>query len=305
LRLREHARGPLTAAELAYWQRLRDADASLPLDRPHGANLACHGRAINTRLPREATTRLLQDAARAYRTQINDLLLLALAEAVCRWTGRPEVLVQLEGHGREELFPEIDLSRTVGWFTSLYPVRLAPVDDIASSIKAIKEQLRQVPGNGLGFGVLRHLGDDACRAALAAVPKPAITFNYLGQFDQSFDEDSLFAPAAENAGDERDSRAPLGNWLTLNSQVYGGELALSWSFSSEVFDDATVQRLADDYQATLLALIEHCCQVANGGVTPSDFPLAALEQSQLDVLPVAPRAIADLYPLAPMQQGML
>ncbi|RZI79125.1 MAG: non-ribosomal peptide synthetase, partial [Pseudomonas sp.] len=116
---------------------------------------------------------------------------------------------------------------------------------------------------------------------------------------------SLFAPAAENAGDERDSRAPLGNWLTLNSQVYGGELALSWSFSSEVFDDATVQRLADDYQATLLALIEHCCQLANGGVTPSDFPLAALEQTQLDALPVAPRAIADLYPLAPMQQGML
>ncbi|MCS4283364.1 amino acid adenylation domain-containing protein/non-ribosomal peptide synthase protein (TIGR01720 family) [Pseudomonas sp. BIGb0278] len=305
LRLREHARGPLTEAELAYWQRLRDADASLPLDRPHGANLACHGRAINTRLPREATTRLLQDAARAYRTQINDLLLLALAEMVCRWTGRPEVLVQLEGHGREELFPEIDLSRTVGWFTSLYPVRLAPADDIASSIKAIKEQLRQVPGNGLGFGVLRHLGDDACRAALAAVPKPAITFNYLGQFDQSFDEHSLFAPAAENAGDERDSRAPLGNWLTLNSQVYGGELALSWSFSSEVFDDATVQRLADDYQATLLALIEHCCQLASGGVTPSDFPLAALEQTQLDALPVAPRAIADLYPLAPMQQGML
>lgn len=306
LRLGEHARGALGEAELGYWrERFVGCDAGLPLDRPLGENLACHGRAINTRLPREATAQLLQEAGRAYRTQINDLLLLALAEVVCRWTGRPDTLVQLEGHGREELFPEIDLSRSVGWFTTLYPVRLTPAGELASSIKAIKEQLRQVPGNGLGYGVLRHLGDDACRAALAAVPKPAITFNYLGQFDQSFDTDSLFAPAPENAGDERDSRAPLGNWLTLNSQVYGGELALSWSFSSQVFDDATVQHLADDYQATLLALIAHCTQAAAGGVSPSDFPLAPLTQAQLDALPVAPRDMLDLYPLAPMQQGML
>ena len=141
-------------------------------------------------LDAERTRQLLQQAPAAYRTQVNDLLLTALARVLCRWSGQPSALVQLEGHGREALFDEIDLTRTVGWFTSAYPLRLTPlqVEEAAgqgASIKAIKEQLRAVPHKGLGYGVLRYLADESCREALAALPLAPVTFNYLGQFDLS------------------------------------------------------------------------------------------------------------------------
>ncbi|PMZ61575.1 hypothetical protein C1X25_28355, partial [Pseudomonas sp. GW247-3R2A] len=130
-----------------------------------------------------------------------------------------------------------------------------------------------------------------------------ITFNYLGQFDRQFDDAALFVPSTEGNGVAQDPSAPLGNWLTVEGQVYGGELALSWGFSREMFNTATIQRLADDYAQELNALIEHCCGVEVPQVTPSDFPLARISQVQLDELSVA--TLKDLYPLSPMQQGML
>ncbi|WP_259698894.1 condensation domain-containing protein, partial [Pseudomonas chlororaphis] len=155
-------------------------------------------------------------------------------------------------------------------------------------------------------GALRYLGDEAARQALAALAVPRITFNYLGQFDGSFDEqDSLFKPTGEAKGEDQSPLAPLSNWLSLDGQVYGGELSLSWTFSTQMFDAATIQRLADDYAEELKALVEHCCEPGQGGATPSDFPLAGLNQQQLDRLPVALAQVEDLYPLSPMQQGML
>ncbi|MEG3012646.1 MAG: condensation domain-containing protein, partial [Pseudomonas sp.] len=123
--------------------------------------------------------------------------------------------------------------------------------------------------------------------------------------DRQFNESALLVPATQGSGQAQDPEAPLANWLTVEGQVYGGELALQWGFSREMFEAATVQRLADEYAAELKALIEHCCATPAGQVSPSDFPLARLTQPQLDALPVAGPAIADLYPLSPMQQGML
>ncbi|MGV8295394.1 condensation domain-containing protein, partial [Pseudomonas aeruginosa] len=111
---------------------------------------------------------------------VNDLLLTALARVVCRWSGRAEVLVRLEGHGREDLFEDIDLTRTVGWFTSLYPVRLSPRQNLADSVKAIKEQLRAIPSRGIGYGLLRYLGSAEARRTLETLPEGEIVFNYLG-----------------------------------------------------------------------------------------------------------------------------
>jgi amino acid adenylation domain-containing protein/non-ribosomal peptide synthase protein (TIGR01720 family) len=224
---------------------------------------------------------------------------------ICRWTGETSTLIQLEGHGREELIDGIDLSRTVGWFTSLYPIRLTPEAALADSIKQVKEQLRAIPNKGIGFGALRYLGDDVARAALRDLPEARITFNYLGQFDGQFDEAALFVPAAESAGAEQSPLAPLANWLEVSGQVYGAELKLSWTFSREMFNEATIQRLADDYASELATLIGHCCEPGNNGITPSDFPLATLNQAQLDGLPLAVAEIEDIYPLSPMQQGML
>ncbi|MCO8171812.1 amino acid adenylation domain-containing protein, partial [Pseudomonas sp. 21LCFQ02] len=251
----------------------------------------------------DLTQRLLQQAPAAYRTQVNDLLLTALAGVVCRWSGADSALVELEGHGREDLFDDIDLSRTLGWFTSAYPVRLTPAAELGASIKQVKEQLRSVPHKGLGFGVLRYLASEASGQALAQLPVPRITFNYLGQLDAEFEQGALFEPAQESAGEEQSRLAPLGNWLVFNGQVYGGELSMDISYSGQMFARSVMEDLACDYAAQLTALIEHC--QAPQGFTPSDFALAGLSQAQLDALPVPVEQVQDIYPLSPMQQGML
>ena len=306
-RLQTHAQSPSLQAELRFWQaQLQGADADLPCDNPQGSLQNSLALTVGTHLDSSYTRRLLQEAPSAYRTQINDLLLTALSRVITRWTGGDSLLVKLEGHGREDLFDDVDLTRTVGWFTSMYPLALTPAQSLADSIKGIKEQLRAVPDKGLGFGALRYLGDEQAREALGGLAQPRITFNYLGQFDGSFEDDAtqaFFTPTGERAGSDQSEHALLGNWLEINGQVFGGELNLSWSFSREMFSEATVQGLADAYAQELKSLIEHCCASTQQGVTPSDFPLARLSQVQLDQFALA--GADDVYPLSPMQQGML
>ncbi|RCL26006.1 non-ribosomal peptide synthetase, partial [Pseudomonas sp. AFG_SD02_1510_Pfu_092] len=305
-RLASHAGSAALHAQRDYWLQLLAGDhAELPRDNPQGSLANTHAGTAVTRLDAERTARLLKQAPAAYRTQINDLLLTALARTLCRWSAQDNLLVQLEGHGREDLFDDLDLSRTVGWFTSLFPVRLTPGHDLGQSIKAIKEQLRAVPDKGLGYGLLRYLGAADLRAQVQRGAQARVTFNYLGQFDASFDAGALFSPSAERAGRTQCAGAPLGNWLSITGQVYGGELCLEWTYSTDMYQPATIDALAQAYQQALAELVEHCCDARQQGITPSDVPLARLTQAQLDSLPVAAGQIADVYPLSPMQQGML
>ncbi|WP_122372348.1 condensation domain-containing protein, partial [Pseudomonas savastanoi] len=305
--LQAYAQSPALAQELDYWQtQLKDVSDALPCDHPHGGQQQKHALSVVTQLNGEQTRQLLQDAPAAYRTQINDLLLTALARVVSRWTAQPHALIRLEGHGREDLFDTLDITRTVGWFSNLYPVRLTPQATLADSLMTIKEQLRAVPDKGIGYGALRYLGSESARQTLQALPLGSIVFNYLGQFDGSFDaQGALFTPSAESSGASQSADAPLAAPLSINGQVYGGELRLSWTFSGAVFERDTVQRLADEYAVELQQLIAHCTREGVAGVTPSDFPLARLSQSQLSNLPIPAAQIEDIYPLAPMQQGML
>ncbi|TBU87323.1 non-ribosomal peptide synthetase, partial [Stutzerimonas kirkiae] len=281
----------------------------LPCDNREGSLQGHRAGHAQTRLGQTHTRQLLQQAPSAYRTQANDLLLTALARVIARWTQQDDVLIQLEGHGREDLFEDIDLSRTLGWFTSVFPVKLSPKAGLPASIKTIKEQLRAIPDKGIGFGALRYLGDETAKQALSDLPEPQITFNYLGQFDGSFGEgentSAFLIPAVESSGASQSAQAPLGNWLSINGQVYGGELRLDWSFSQEMYKEETIQRLAQEYAEELEALIAHCADKNTFGLTPSDVPLAGLSQPRLDALPILARDIEDIYPLSPMQQGML
>ncbi|OMQ33003.1 non-ribosomal peptide synthetase [Pseudomonas putida] len=310
-RLQAYAGSESLREELNWWQaQLAGPSAELPCDHPQGGRQHRHAQTVSVRLDSERTRQLLQQAPSAYRTQVNDLLLTALARVLCRWSGHESALIQLEGHGREALFDELDLTRTVGWFTSAYPLRLSPsnIEEAAgqgASIKAIKEQLRAVPHKGLGYGVLRYLADEPSRRRMAGLPAAPITFNYLGQFDQSFAADALFHPLDEAIGAAHDAQTPLPNELSVDSQVYGGELVLRWTFSAERYEPQTINELADAYLGELCSLIEHCLGADAGGLTPSDFPLAKLTQAQLDALPIAAAAIEDVYPLTPMQEGML
>ncbi len=204
------------------------------------------------KLSREHTEQLLKRAPAVYGTQINDLLLSALSRALCRWSQQPSALILLEGHGREDLFESIDLSRSLGWFTSMFPVRLRPDgDDIGQSIIDVQAQLAGVPQKGIGYGVLRHLAGPDISAQLAALPQARVTFNYLGQFDQSFDEQALLVPALEETGDNYSLKANLGNWLEIVGQVYDGQLALRCIYSSQRYRAGTMDALMSDYQREL------------------------------------------------------
>ncbi|TBU87902.1 non-ribosomal peptide synthetase [Pseudomonas dryadis] len=307
-RLQVYAHSETLKAELGYWQScLQGSAIDLPCDSPQGGLGISLAQVVSTRLDQALTHKLLKIAPKAYRTQVNDLLLTALSRVLCRWCEQSSVAIQLEGHGREALFDELDISRTTGWFTSLFPVKLTPAADLDGSIKQVKEQLRQLPNKGIGYGLLRYCGDADSQSALAALAEPRITFNYLGQFDGDFaaDQGALFVPAFESAGAARSPLGELGNWLSVNGQVYGGELELSWTFSQGMYRAETVQVLADDYGRELAALIEHCCSAQHYGVTPSDFNLVTFNQAQLELLPVAAQDITDIYPLSPMQQGIL
>ncbi|MBK4998717.1 amino acid adenylation domain-containing protein [Pseudomonas sp. S31] len=306
-RLAGHALDPATQAESAYWQAaLSHCQEALPCDFPEGAARQADAAFVSSQLDATRTRQLLQQTAQTYRTQINDLLLTALSRVVCRWTGEPSALIRLEGHGREDLFDDLDITRTVGWFTSVYPVCLTPQAELGESIKAVKEQLRAVPNKGIGYGMLRYLGDEPTRQALAELPRGQIVFNYLGQFDQAFDESTaILAPSGEYSGAKQDAAAPLPALISINGQVHEGVLQLNWTYSTQVFHRETLQGLANDLTQELEGLIDHCLNPAMAGLTPSDVPLAGLDQAQLDQLPVPAGDIADLYPLSPMQQGML
>ncbi|WOH53420.1 non-ribosomal peptide synthase/polyketide synthase [Bradyrhizobium sp. sBnM-33] len=304
-RLQDYAASPELATELSYWVDRR-ANADIPCDDDHGGtDYVADADEVLLTFERELTQRLLTDAPSAYRTQINDLLLASLARAVWQWSGQDDVLVELEGHGREDLFGDLDISRTVGWFTTAFPVQLAGGSQNPSSlIKTVKEDLRGIPGRGLGYGVLRYLGSEQQRTALSDIAEPKIAFNYLGQIDGGVDDTALFAMASESAGPSRDASSPLRRWLSVNGTVREGQLRLSFGFGRKRYRRETIEQLAGLYEAALRELVEHCTSGACG-LTPSDVALSRLGQADLDRLELDWREIEDIYPLSPMQQGML
>jgi amino acid adenylation domain-containing protein/non-ribosomal peptide synthase protein (TIGR01720 family)/FkbM family methyltransferase len=299
--------------ELGYWCSPERAGAALlPTDLPaaRAANLEGTTRRAEAALDAQATHALLHHVPPVYRTQVNDALLAALAMAFAEWTGGGPLLVEMEGHGREEeRFPGVDLSRTVGWFTALYPVLLpAPgPGGPGALLRAVKEEMRRVPGSGVGYGALRWLvpGSEAARA-LASLPEAEVRFEYLGRLDApGSGGEGMFALADGSVGRGMDAAAPRSHLLEVTCGVVGGRLEVSVGYSEAVHLHATAQRLADGFVAALAALVEHCARPDAGGYSPSDFPLAGLDAAALDALLGAERGIEDVYPVAPLQEGML
>ncbi|HEX8131372.1 MAG TPA: amino acid adenylation domain-containing protein, partial [Pyrinomonadaceae bacterium] len=308
--LRQHSSSRVIREELNYWMALPyERVSTLPLDTPEGRNTEACARTVSVALDAEATRALLQDVPQVYRTQINDALLTALALSFARCVNRQELLVELEGHGREELFDGVDLSRTVGWFTSAFPVLLdtSEAETPSAALKSIKEQLRRVPHGGIGYGLLRYLNDDAEVAAqLRSLPAPEVSFNYLGQLDGMLDDSSLFAFTTEAGGAvTRDAEAGRGVLLEINACVANNRLHVDWTYSEELHTRASVEKLAQEFVSSLHAIILDCLSTEACSYTPSDFPLARLDRQKLDELLAAHSDATDVFPLSPMQQGML
>ncbi|WP_437975237.1 amino acid adenylation domain-containing protein [Sorangium sp. So ce295] len=280
--LRERAERGGFDGEIEHWRRvIGPAAPRIPVMSQDGDNTVASARTVTVTLSEEATTQLLTQAPQAYRTQVNDLLLTALAHTLCEWSGEDSALVELEGHGREDLFEDVDVTRTVGWFTAIYPVRLAPDRaDLGRSIQGIKEQLRQVPNKGVGYGALRALSRSG--GGLAGAPEPQIRFNYLGQFDQAFEADGPFRPADEAAGLPVARQNRRDRWIEISGMVVGGRLTFGWTFSASVHDEAQIELRARRHVQWLEELTRHCLRDDSGGVTPSDFPFVELAQDELD-----------------------
>ncbi|MGW4061459.1 non-ribosomal peptide synthase/polyketide synthase [Amycolatopsis sp. NPDC004747] len=297
-RLAEHS----FDAELPYWTEALDGvDPDLPVDAA-GENTAGSARTVVVGLDAGTTDALLHQVPEVYRTQVNDVLLSALGRVLARWTGRERVLVSLEGHGREEIFDDLDLSRTVGWFTAEFPVALTlPATegrrptDWGPTLKAVKEQLRAVPGKGLGYGSL----------ALPGAPVPQISLNYHGQWTTGGDAEGLYRGWGGDLGADIDPERPRGTLLDVVGIVDGGRLELAWTYSPEVHREDTVRGLAEQVAAALREIVAHCATPEAGGRTPSDFPLARLSQSEVDAVAGDGRAVEDIYPLTPLQAGMV
>src|SRR6185437_16839451 len=290
-------------AELAHWRQLcQQAQPVLPVDGV-GPNTVGMMRSLRVALDVERTNALLAQVPEVYRTQINDVLLTVLAAAVSSWTGHDQVVIDLEGHGREELIDGIDLSRTVGWFTTLFPLALpaTPGLDWGVRLRAVKECLRAIPGRGLGYGALRYLTDVPELSWLS----PQISFNYLGQFAWPAAADGPFVGVRGGLAADAAAETTRAHLLDVVGAIEDRCLQLTWYYAPGIHRPATVQALAEAMLHGLEEIIEHCAQPGAGGRSPSDFPLANLDQGAIDRVAGSGHGIEDIYPLTPMQAGMV
>lgn len=285
-RLTDYAQSETLKQEMGFWlSQFKRGHGFIPIDFQSGDNIEASERTVVVGLNAEETADILKAVPAAYHAQINEVLLTALTETFYHFTGLRQLLVDLEGHGRADLFADVDLSRTVGWFTTVSPVLLDLKGSRSrgESLKMAKEQLRQVPHQGIGFGLLKYLcADQGIREQMAALPNAPIVFNYLGQFDQQGAATDIFAPAKESKGLERSSLGRRSHIIEINGSVSGGKLQFEWKYSENLMTSMTIARLAQTFIAELRAIIDHCKSTETSGFTPSDFRLAKLNQKKLD-----------------------
>ncbi|EST38551.1 hypothetical protein N566_06885 [Streptomycetaceae bacterium MP113-05] len=254
-RLAELVRSGGLDHETAYWQKTSGA-GDIPCDGA-GSGTYRDLAVESVQLGHAETQALLHRVPAVFRTQINDVLLAALGRVLAGWAGTP-VTIALEGHGREELFDDVDLSRTVGWFTTLYPVTLdVPTGDWGQALKTVKKGLRKLPGRGLGYGALRYLSEPGSPAqtALTVAPHPRISFNYLGQWGDTTSETGLIRDRLDGLGADQAPDQPRPHLIDIVAAVSDGELRIDWMHSPTTHTPATVRRLAEEYLTALRQII--------------------------------------------------
>jgi amino acid adenylation domain-containing protein/non-ribosomal peptide synthase protein (TIGR01720 family) len=280
--LGRYARSETVAKEAGYWLSLPwERVSPLPADLG-GENAMESVKVVSTALDVDDTRVLLQDLPDRFKTQVNEVLLTALAGAVQGWTGASTLLVDVEGHGRESVIEGVDLSRSVGWFTSLFPVLLEVgfESGLLAALKSVKEQYRAIPGKGLGYGLLRYLhGDEAVSRRLGELPKAGLSFLYLGRMDQTASE-GLFGATTEPVGPSQGPREKGWHLLEVVASVTGGRLRVNWVYSENLYQRSTVEMIAESFLDSLRAIVRLPAEAE--AHTASDFPGARLGQRELE-----------------------
>lgn len=256
------------AGEAPYWRAV--VGTTSRVEPPDSVSVA---EQVECALSAEETEQLLRVAPAAYQTHINELLLTALALAIGSET------IDVESHGREPLFDEIDLTRAIGWFTAIYPVRFElPSTDLASAIRFVKQKVREIPHGGVGYGVLRYIARNQDLTSAARVK-----FNYLGRVDDLIPENPLILGLVTDAAEaDQDPRNPRSHPFEVTAVVLADRLRIAWAYSGNRHSQAEMEELANRFRKALAAIIAHCAGVVQKG-----------------------DAGAESYPLSPMQQGML
>jgi phthiocerol/phenolphthiocerol synthesis type-I polyketide synthase E len=287
-RLQDLAQSDDVRNELGFWL---DKDwsyvAPLPVDRAAEpeANTQGSARSVGIALSAEETAALLNEVPAAYRTSMEELLITAIVQSFERWTGERSLLIELQGRGREAGPDDLDLSRTVGCFRTHYPLLLDLGDawEISDVVKGIKEQLRSVPAQGLGYGLLRYLSDDPeVVERLRSLPAAEIGFSYSGDASELLSESALFGPAAALNAPAYSPQTRRSHLVDITGSIREGRLHLEWLYSEQLHDRATIERLAASCRESLQSIIEHSLSSDASGYTPSDFPEAGLSQQDLD-----------------------
>ncbi|MBN1993050.1 MAG: amino acid adenylation domain-containing protein [Anaerolineae bacterium] len=315
--LSEYAQSDALRAEAAYWLNELPAQAArLPIDYPPAENTEASARVASASLDIEATHALLHQVPALYRSQVNEILLAGLALTLARWLAArgmdlKPLLIDLEGHGREEIGPGLDLSRTVGWFTTLFPVSLRLAVDASpeQAIQLVQQTLARIPRRGLGYGLLRYLNGEADLAAqLRALPQAEVSFNYLGQFEQAPPAgDFRLLPLSTTRRLTGPARGPANHRshpLEVDCYIADGHLYVDWTYSELAHQQTTIAALADSFTTILRSLIAAGQAGQGRRYMPLDFPLARLDRPTIEQWVNNP-SIEDIYPLSPLQQAML
>ncbi|MCR8843450.1 amino acid adenylation domain-containing protein [Paenibacillus sp. SC116] len=297
----------MTSEEVAYWQAIESKEIHpLPKDMECEHLLERDTELMTVTWSKKETDQLLTHAHRAYKTEVNDLLLAALGRAVTSWSSVDRIRINLEGHGREDIIPDLDITRTIGWFTSMYPVVLEAGSDmeLGRYIIEVKENLRAIPNKGIGYGIWRYAASRAEQLDFA--PEPEISFNYLGQFDQDY-EGSGLAESRFAAGRTVSDNALVEFSLDMNGMITGGCLTFTIAYNSRQYHRESIERLSAKLNNSLQDVLLHCSSKEQPKLTPSDISLHGLSLEDLEQLEAQTAHLGELenaYALAPMQKGM-
>ncbi|MGE5341613.1 MAG: amino acid adenylation domain-containing protein [Candidatus Omnitrophota bacterium] len=311
-----YANSPALLKEKTYWSEVESADIPpIPKDDIKDnikENMIKDVQTVSFSLDEEKTHCLLTHVNRAFHTEINDILLTALGMGINQTFGIDRVAIALEGHGREAMISdipdiaELDISRTVGWFTSVYPVVLdvCSADRPGRQIKEVKETLRKIPNKGIGYGILNYLTDKENISGIAFKLKPPIIFNYLGQVDAELSQTASFqiiddpVSRTQSPDDHRDYD------LEISGMTTGNRLTLTIAYNKHHFHTQTMDALIGHFESALIRLIDYCGSRERTEPTPGDFMCPALSIDQLDRIMETYPDIQDLYPLTPLQEGL-
>ncbi|WP_139487908.1 non-ribosomal peptide synthetase [Brevibacillus dissolubilis] len=285
--LQQYAEGSKLRQEVDYWDSLEQMNIPpLPSDSTASIQHRNASHTLTIQLSPEETDRLVTTANKAYRTQINDLLITALGLAVKEWSGNEKILLNLEGHGREEIGKDIAISRTVGWFTTMFPVvvDMTRSHDMSYALRQTKETLRRIPNKGIGYGILKYLTAHKQPDLPVFNLQPQMNFNYLGEMDESTRGTEFQITAYKTISHETDPAQHVRP-IDIVGIIEDKSLHLSVTYDEKLYGEVMVQELLRSFQSHLINLIDHCCSRVSAGTiqpTPSDVTEEELTIEELD-----------------------